>query len=229
MEDKNLEILYNLNEKTKTILKSLSSLNERDIRKVYFNMFSSQVIINYLNYKINVRFSETNRDEFLDFFKSDLNQIHNYTYNITQFTGENILSTALFQTELIFRFYYSKFTSESPSKERNLFKIVSTLFEDIENNWAKEECKLIVLLWTLRNTIHTGGIYFENINGRKLNYKGQEYIFEYGKNPKFISEKEGLIIELVSDLFDALNLLFTSERIKDLGFVEHPIYSALEK
>lgn len=68
MEDKNLEMLFNLNEKAKNILQSLSSLSERDIRKVYFNMFSSQVIINYLNYKINVRFSETNRDEFLYFF-----------------------------------------------------------------------------------------------------------------------------------------------------------------
>lgn len=158
MEDKNLEMLFNLNEKAKNILQSLSSLSEKDIRKVYFNMFSSQVIINYLNYKINVRFSETNRDEFLDFFKSNLNQVHNYTYNVTQFIGENILSTALFQTELVFRFYHSKFTNEIPSKEKNLFKIVSFLYDDIENNWKKEECNLIVLLWTLRNTIHTGGV-----------------------------------------------------------------------
>ncbi|MCU4188423.1 hypothetical protein M9Q43_04495 [Flavobacterium sp. HXWNR29] len=228
MEDKNLEMLFNLNEKAKNILQSLSSLSERDIRKVYFNMFSSQVIINYLNYKINVRFSETNRDEFLDFFKSDLNQVHNYTYNITQFIGENILSTALFQTELVFRFYYSKFTNESPSKERNLFKIVSFLYDDIQNNWKKDECNLIVLLWTLRNTIHTGGLYFENINGRKLNYKNQEYIFEYGKNPKFLIEQEGIIIELISDLFDALNSLFKSEKIQKLEFIEHPVYSALE-
>lgn len=227
MEDKNLKILYNLNEKTKTILKSLYFLNDKDIRKVYFNMFSSQIINNYLNYKINVRFSETNKDEFLELFKSDLNQIDNYAYNITQFVAENILSTALFQTELIFRFYYSKLTNESPSEVKNLFKIVANLYEDVENNWKKEECNLIVLLWTLRNTIHTGGIYFENINGRKLYYKNQKYIFEYGKYPKFLSENDGLIFELISELFDALNLLFTSEKITNLEFIEHPIYSAL--
>lgn len=228
MEDKNLDMLFNLNSKVKNILQSLSSLSDNEIRKAYFIMFSSQIIVNYLNYNINIRFSETNRKEFLELFNSDIKQIHNYSYNISKFISENILSTALFQTELIFRFYYSKLTNGGPSTERNLFKIVSVLYDDIENKWSKDECKLIVLLWTLRNTIHTGGIYFEKPNGRKIPYKNKEYDFVYGKNPKFLIENEGLLIDLISDLLDAINILFDNEKIKNLGFIEHPFYDGLE-
>lgn len=224
--NKNLVLLFNLTSKVNEILQSLISSNDTDMRKTYFKILSSQIVTNYLNYEVNIIFSEKNRKEFLELFNFDINQIHNYSYNISKFISENLLCSALFQSELIFRFYYSKFKNVSLSKERKIFKIVSFLYEDIENNWSKDECKLIVLLWTIRNTIHTGGIYFENPNGRKIEYKNHEYNFEYGKHLKFLIENDGLLIELISDLLSALNTLFTNEKIKGLGFMEHPIHQA---
>ncbi len=115
----------------------------------------------------------------------------------------------------------------TPGGESNLHKVFSNLFDDTENNEQKEETKLLILIWKLRNTIHTSGIYLDKPEGFRVKYKGQEYIFEYGKSPTFL--KDGFLMELLSALIDALDILFTKQKIKGIGSVEHPSYYALNK
>jgi hypothetical protein len=220
-----LTALEQLHAKSTDILQLFDDLSEKDIRKKHLEILSSEIAVSLINLRINIRFSETSKTEFEDFFNSDPQQIENYIHNFIQNVNESIIDAALFQTELILRFYYSQLTGKTPGQERNLHKIVATLFEDTENNWVKEETKLIILFWTLRNTIHTGGIYFNKTEGCSLTYKGQEYKFEYGKAPEFL--KDDYSITMLSDLLDALKYLFESDLVKNLGSFDHPSYYAL--
>lgn len=221
------KLLYDLYIKAKLKVEDFNHLPEKDIRRKHIELFQSIITIAYINFEINVRFSETNREEFLKFFNGDITQAQNYSFNVTQNLNQNLIDTILFQTELIFRFYYSKIANVTPGSEKSIFKIIATIFEDTENNWQKEECKFLVLFWMLRNTIHTGGIYFVKVEGRKIEYKGQEYVFEYGKSPEFL--KDNFSLSLISDILDVLKTLFESQKIIDLGYFEHPNYYALGK
>lgn len=204
-------------------------LPEKDIRIIHFKMFQSQVNTSYIDLKINFFFSENNNEQFLNLFSKNtdiaIDNAKKYVDNLTQNTNQILIETILFQTELVFRYYYSLIKDITPGEEKNINKIIATLFDDSENNWKKEECKLLILLWSLRNTIHTGGIYFKNKEGRKIEYKNKEYVFEYGKSTKFLTNN--FSIQLISDLLKALKLLFESDKIKDLGYIEHPCYYAL--
>ena len=220
-----LEQLEQLHAKTIDILHEYDNLPEKDIRKKHLEIISSQVAVALTNLRINMRFSETCKDEFDGFFNSDPEQIDNYIHNFIQNLSESIIDTALFQSELIFRFYYSKLTGKTPGEERSLHRIIATLYQDTENAWAKEEAKFIILFWTLRNTIHTGGIYFHKTAGLTLDYKSKEYKFEYAKAPNFLGE--GHSLTMVSELLESLDYLFKSDLVKNLGSFEHPSYHAL--
>lgn len=217
--------LEQLHAKAIDLLHEFSGLPEKDIRKKHLEIISSQVAVALVNLRINMKFAETCKDEFEGFFNADPQQIDNYIHNFIQTLGESIIDTSLFQTELIFRYYYSKLTGKTPGYERSLHKIVAVIYQDTENAWTKEEAKLVILFWTLRNTIHTGGIYFHKTAGLTLQYNGKDYKFEYGKAPDFL--KDGYSLIMVSDLLDSLRCLFNNDLIKDLGSFDHPSYHAL--
>ena len=217
--------LEKLQAKSISVLKSFMDLPEKDIRKKHLEILSSQISVSLINLMINFRFSETNKGEFESLVDNDKAKIDNYIYNFVQNINESIIETALFQTELVFRYYYSKITGKTPGEERSLHKIIATLFNDIENKWNKKEAQFMILFWTLRNTIHTGGIYFHKQEGVNVKYNGKDYVFEYGKGPEFL--KEGYTITMVSDLLDYTQLLFESDLIKNLGSFDHPSYEAL--
>ncbi len=220
-----LTVLEDLHEKTVNILQEFNELPDKDIRKSHLEIISSQVAVALVNLKINMRFAETSKDEFEEFFNSDQEQIGNYIHNFTQMLNESIIETALFQTELVFRFYYAQLNGTTLSEKESIPRMAAVLFQDTENNWTKDEAALIPLFWTLRNTIHTGGIYFDKTAGRSITYKGNLYKFEYGKAPEFL--KEGHSITMVSDLLDSIRYLFKSDLIRNLGTFEHPSYNAL--
>lgn len=220
-----LTALETLHAKTVDLLKEFEDLPEKDIRKKHLEIISSQVAVALVNLKINLQFSETSQKEFEEFFNSDTEQALNYIHNFVQTINESIIETALFQSELVFRFYYSKLNGTTLAEKPTIPKMASVLFDDTENNWKKNEAALIPLFWTWRNTIHTGGIYFDKVDGRIINYKGSDYKFEYGKAPEFI--KGGQPISMVSDLLDAIAYLFRSDKIKNLGTFDHPSYYAL--
>ncbi|AUD06506.1 hypothetical protein CWM47_34465 [Spirosoma pollinicola] len=220
-----LDKLNELHAKSMELVHKYEHLPEKDIRKKHLEILSTQIAVCLVNLKINTRFYELNREEFEYILNNDQEQIDNYIHHFIQNISESIIDAALFQSELIFRFYYSKITGKTPGEERSLHKITATIFEDTENNWTKEEAKLVILLWTLRNTIHTGGIYFAKTAGHTLSYKGQDFKFEYGKGPNFL--QDSYIISLLSDLLESLDYLFSSSIINDLGSFEHPSYYAL--
>ncbi|MFK7031148.1 hypothetical protein [Flavobacterium oreochromis] len=140
-----LNLLYDLYLKAKNNVANFKHLPEKDIRRKHIELFQSEITVAYINYDINVRFSTENRNEFLKIFNDDIIQAQNYSFNLTQNLNKNIIDTILFQTELIFRFYYSKITGLTPGSEKKIFKIIATLFDDSENNWQNEDCKFLVL------------------------------------------------------------------------------------
>lgn len=220
-----LQNLEQLHYKSLQILKNFKHLPEKDIRPKHIEILSSQILISLFNLRLNVRFTETNQKEFESYFNGDRQQAENYIHNIIQTMNDGIADTALFQTELVFRFIYSKIAETNVGDEKNLYKIFATLYSDTENNWQKEETKIVVLLWNLRNTVHTGGIYFHKPEGNIIEYRGKEYKFEYGKAPEFL--KDGHFLDLVSDLLDSLNYAFTNDPTKSMASFDHPSYYAL--
>ena len=220
-----LELLEHLHAKATDLTYAFNALPEKDIRKKHLEILTGQIAISLTNLRVNMQFEEKNKDAFLALFNNNPEQADNYIHGMKQNLIENIIEAAIFQTELVFRYLYSKLNGLNVAEEKNFYRIIATLFSDTENNWKKEEAKLVILLWTFRNTIHTGGIYFGDANGLKLTYKGKEYVFEYGKAPAF--QKEGHSLELISDLLDALKYCFENEPVKSMASFDHPSYHAL--
>lgn len=202
--------LEELHAKSMDLVHQFEGLPDKDIKRKHIEALSSQIATSLITLKICFKFTETNKEDFEKLLNNDQTQIDNYIHTFKQSIIEAILDTALFQTELVLRTLYSKLTGENPTKEGNINKIIATLFEDVENNWQKEEAKLLVLFWTMRNTIHTGGIYYKKPEGYSLTYKGKEYKFEFMKSFQFLADNH--ILDLFSDFLDSISYLFKSKK-----------------
>ncbi len=219
-----VEQLYDLYLYSKGIFEKYQPLQPKDIRRVYTAVIHSQITVSLTNLQINMEFAGQMPEAFLAHFNGDHKQMDNYTTNIIENSGEAILDTALMQSELIMRVIYSKLTGE-PIGDASIPRIIHILYQDVENNWQKEESKFLDLFWTLRNTIHTGGIYMKNPAGKKMVYQGDEYIFEYAKAPGLL--KTFSVDDQIKHLLDAMVSLFESQHVQDLGYIEHPNFFAL--
>lgn len=228
MEDNIFSKFRELHKKSMELYAKYNHLSEKDIKRTHLGALSSQIAVSALTLDICYEYCKNHCEEFSKHFNDDTKLIDNYIHNLIQSNVESVLDSVLFQTELILRILYSKLTNGNPSEEKNINKIISKLYEDTENNWKKDEAKIMVLFWTIRNMIHTGGIYFKKIEGHEVEYKGRTYKFEHQKSMEFLSEKFHLF-DLLFDVFDSLDYLFDSEMIKNIGFVEHPSFKALEK
>lgn len=228
MEDNIFSKFRELHKKSMELYSQYNHLSEKDIKRAHLGALSSQITVSALTLDICYEYCKNHSEEFSKHFKGDTKLIDNYIHNLIQSNVESVLDSVLFQTELVLRILYSKLTNGNPSEEKNINKIISKLYEDTENNWKKDEAKIIVLFWTIRNMIHTGGIYFKKVEGHEVEYKGKIYKFEHQKSIEFLSEKLHLF-DLLFDVFDSLDYLFDSVIIKSIGFVEHPSFKALEK
>ena len=160
-----LEFLEELHSKSIDMIDYFNNLPEKEIRKDYLKILSGEILVSLCNLKINLKFAELQPDEFKAIFNSEDKQIENYCHNFTDNLLNSILDTLIFQSELVFRLLYANLTGKTVV-ERGINPILAKLFEDTENNWQKDECRLMVLLWIIRNTIHTGGIYFQKPLGK---------------------------------------------------------------
>ena len=205
------------------------ALDEKDIRLKHLQILAAEVLFGLYSLKINTDFAEKLSADFANIFDNDKEQIENYAYWHNHNINNNLFGTFIFQSELLFRVYQSILNGGTPTPggEKNLHKIFSSLLDDVENNEQKEETKLLLLVWKLRNTIHTSGIYLDKPEGFSVKYKGQVYVFEYGKAPAFL--KDGFLMDLLSDLIEVLEIIFDKQKIIDIGLVEHPSYLALDK
>jgi hypothetical protein len=221
-----LDTLHEIYDKVEGLLIHYNNLPERDIRRVYFEILRTQIAVCERSLRINMDYANKNKKDFEALLTTE-KQREDYVHHFLQNTAEAIFDTALFQTELLFRVLYSKLTGQHVGQEKNLHKVIAVLCEDTENNWKKEESRLLLLIQSVRNTIHTGGIYFHDPNGTTLTYKAVEYKFEYGKGPAFI--KEGFSFFLISELVDIIHMIFQTQKIINLGSWEHPNFAALGK
>lgn len=221
--------LGDLYSKLLPIIDKYKSLGEKDIRLKHLQILAGEVLFGLYSIKVNEDLAEKHTDEFNKIFEGDKEQIENYAYWHNHNINNNLFGAFIFQTELLFRVLQSTLSGGTPTPggEKNLHKIFSNLLDDVENNEQKEETKLLILMWKLRNTIHTSGIYLDKTEGFSVKYKGQDYTFEYAKAPEFL--KDGFLMELLFDLIDTIDLLFAKQKIIDLGFIEHPSYLALGK
>ncbi len=219
--------LSDLYSKMLPIVDKYKSLGERNIRLKHLQLLAGEILFGLYSLTINEKLAEKHSDEFQKIFEGDKEQMENYAYWHNHNINNNLFATFIFQTELVFRVFQSILSggTPTPGAENNLHRIFSNLYDDVENNEQKEETKLLILMWKLRNTIHTSGIYLDKTEGFSVKYKGQDYNLEYAKAPAFL--KDGFLMELLSDLVDAIDLLFSKQKIIDIGFVEHPSYLAL--
>ena len=204
-------------------------LNEKDIRLKHLQILSSEILFGLYSFTINTYLAENLPNEFEEIFQNNTKEIEHYAYWHNHNITSNLFSTFIFQSELLFRVYYSKLNGgeKTPGGEKNIHRIFSYLLDDVENNEQKDETKLLILLWKLRNTIHTSGIYLDKSEGFRISYKDMVYKFEYGKSPAFL--KDGFIIDLLKDFINVLETIYDKTKIIELGFVEHSSYLALDK
>src|SRR6266487_739699 len=73
-----LQELTNLYKKSQEIFKNFKQLNEKDIRRKHIEIIGGQILVSIMNLRINMEFSERNKDVFSNMFNSDHQQIDNY-------------------------------------------------------------------------------------------------------------------------------------------------------
>ncbi|QHV99310.1 hypothetical protein [Spirosoma endbachense] len=221
------DIVEQLFTKAQAHKESYNTFSDRDIRTSFFGTMVNQCATVHINLTINERYIEEGSKACRTLFANDQGRVDNYKHHFTQNCRELIVEAALFQSELVFRTLSANLTGNDIYDGSTLPQLVSRLFVDTENNWQKEESKLVILLSTIRNTIHTGGVYFKKTAGDTKDFKGNNYTFTYGKPPTF---SEGItILDLVSEFFDAMKVLFDSPNIASIGPLEHPNYHAIEE
>lgn len=201
-------------------------LQEKDIRLIHFQFLANEVLFSRYTLQVHMLFQENSPQGLSEIFGGDKQQLKNYAHKHSQNINNNLFSSFVFQTELLLRIYYSKIEGKqvTPGSEGSIEKIIKFIYDDTNNNKTSEEADLLILIWKLRNTIHTGGIYFQDPKGLKVPYKGEKYTFDYGKKASFLNN--GFLFEILSNMIDALDLLFKKEKIINLGFIEHPTYYA---
>lgn len=205
--------------------RSYNTFSERDIRTSFFSIMVNQCATAHINLIVNQRYLEEGSQACRDLFDNDQSRIENYIHHFTQNIVEAIVDAVLFQSELVFRTLSATLTGKDIYDGSSIPQLIAKLFDDTENNWTKEESKLVLLLSTIRNTIHTGGVYFRNAAGETKVFKGDSYTFTYGKPPALPA---GItILDLVSEMLDAMKLLFDGAKITAIGPLEHPNYQAL--
>lgn len=203
---------------------SYNAFSDRDIRTSFFGIMVNQCGVVHLNLTINEQYLTGGSQASFDLFNGDQGRVDDYIYSLNQNANELIVEASLFQSELVFRTLNAALTGHEIS-DGKIPDLLVELFEDIKDHWTKEECKLFMLLSPIRNTIHTGGIYFNRRAGVTRVFKGDTYTFTYGKSPIYPA---GItILDLVSELLDAMKVLFDSAKIAAIGPLEHPSYPAL--
>ncbi len=88
------------------LFEKYKSLDEKDIRIKHIQILAAEVLYGLYSLKINLDFSEKLKADFETIFENDKEQIENYAYWHNHSINNNLFSTFIFQTELLFRVVY---------------------------------------------------------------------------------------------------------------------------
>jgi hypothetical protein len=192
-----IERLKTLYKKVEDSLKQLNGMDERDAGRAYFTVLRNEVAGCIMELKVNAAFATKHTAEFEQVL-GNREFVGNYLSTFIQHVNETVVGTFIFQTELLFRTYKSTLNGTSPA-DQNMHQIFALLFDDVQGSWQKEESNLFVLIWAIRNTIHTAGIYFGRENGRILRYNEIDFRLENGRPPDLspVQDWYGLLLPLV--------------------------------
>lgn len=211
-----------LHAKSLEAMAKFKNLPSDNIKRNLLEMIQSQVARVEIATRVHARFIDEHRNEFYSYFGDDNSMVQNYFYGHTKDVVDNIATTIFFQTELVFRAIYANNKAQKIGEEGNFHKIIAHIFSDTENNWKKNESKLTILLWKLRNINHGGGIYFDGNKEPELEYLGKKYKFEYGKIPNFQPNE---LFPFFIDFIDAIVFAFENEPSLSTD-IPHPFYAA---
>jgi hypothetical protein len=189
--------LKKLYKKVGDSLARLNEMEERDAGKAYFTVLRNEVAGCIMELEVNAAFLTKHTTEFEQVI-GNREFVGAYLSTFMQHVNESVVDTFIFQTELLFRTYKSKING-IPTADQNMHQIFVLLFEDVKVNWQKEESNLVVLIWAMRNTIDTAGIYFGSESGRTLRYNGMDFRLENGLAPDLSPVRDwyGLLFPLV--------------------------------
>jgi hypothetical protein len=222
-----IPLIEELYDKAGKHLSTYTGYSNRDIRNTFFQNIINQCGTSHINLTINDRYISPGSAGSLALFGNDPARIKNYNYHLEQNTAENIAEAALFQSELVYRALNANINGVTLYDKSTMPQLIAGLFNDTENAWTKDESKLIMLLSAIRNTIHTGGIYSRKTTGETIVYKGNTYTFTHGKASIYPAGFS--ILHLISELLDAIKVLFDGPIVTKVGALEHPNYYALGK
>lgn len=202
-------------------LERLNGRDHRDLSWSYFNILRTEVAGGILELGVHMKFSE--RKEEFDKALGGGSQVVDYLKTICERINDAVVGGFIFQTELLFRRYWITINNGAPNAK--IHPILAFLFEDIQENWQKEQSKLMVAIWKARNTVHSGGIYYGANCTRE--YCGMQFEYKDGYAPDFsaIGGWYGLLEPAVEIVLG----LALSDRVAGFGFIEHPSFKALGK
>lgn len=219
--DEQLKCLQQLYKQVEAALGQLNDRQERDLSRAYFTVLRNEVASCIIESRVHQEFIRRLPQEFEEVV-GGVGQVGNYLATFCQHLDEVAVGTFIFQTELLFRRYW---IANGGAPDAKIPSMLAFLFDDTENNWKKEESKLMMFIWKIRNTIHTGGIYFGADCTKE--YGGMQFQLKDGFPPDIspIGGWYGLLAPAVAAVLG----MVLSDRICALGHVEHPNFKAVGK
>ena len=228
MEKKTLDVaLFPLYRKYYDTYKKLVSerRSERDIRVMHFKSFAGDLAehINIIKC-INLLGQKYPKDiEVVTNYKKD--QVELLLRNFHDTIISDTFLKFLMKTELLLRTLYSILKPEVDVSKVTIPQLIALLLGDTENNWKKEESKLLAMLWEARNSIHMSGIYSKS--DKTFAYKGKHFIFKKEMRGVPFSTQE--LLDIMQETCDIVDGIVHSAPVAAIPDTDHPFYKIFEK
>jgi hypothetical protein len=131
----------------------------------------------------------------------------------------------IMRTELLFRALYVRLNPGVDISKVTIPQMIALLVGDIENNWQKEESRLLLMLWEARNSIHMSGIHAKA--DKTHTYKGKTYEFKQEMRGVPFSTSE--LVNIMQDVCDVVDGIIHSAAVVSLPDFEDPFYKVFGK
>lgn len=193
---------------------------KRDMRPAHFELIASDIAehINIIKC-INVLGRK---------YPKDIEEVTNYNKEQVELLLSNFHDTiisdcflkVIMKTELLFRTLYGILNTGADASKATIPQLIAFLMGDTENNWKKEESKLLVMLWEARNSIHMSGVYSKA--DKTHTYKGKT--FEFKKEMRGVPFSTEQLLDIMQEVCSIVDGIVHSTPVAAIPDTDHPFY-----
>jgi hypothetical protein len=166
-------------------------------------------------------------------YPKDIEEVTNYSREQVELLLGNFHDTIIsdcflklvMKTELLFRTLYGILNAGADASKATIPQLIALLVGDTENNWQKEESKLLLMLWDARNSIHMSGIYSKA--DKTHTYKGKSY--EFKKDMRGVPFSTEELFDIMLEITDVVDEIIHSAAVSAIPDTDHPFYKVFGK